>query len=95
MKFSTVLIFATTAAAVPFGQWKDWNKPSTNCLTDEQAAYINERSRVFQLKANLTDARLAGEELFAADEYKQYSHSVNVLRGQPVSLPESFTLHVY
>jgi len=88
MKFSTALIFATSAAAIPFGNWKQWKQPNTQCLTDEQAAYIQERSRVFQLKANLTDARLAGEELFAADEYKQYGHSINSLRGDAVSTRE-------
>jgi len=91
MKFSTVFVFAATAAAVPWGDWKQWKKPSTNCLTDEQAAYIQERSRIFQLKANLTEARAAGEELFAADEYKQYGHSINSLRGDAVSYSKDFT----
>ncbi|KAK5085158.1 hypothetical protein LTS08_003385 [Lithohypha guttulata] len=81
MKLSTVFLFATSAVAIPWGNWQKWNKPSTTCLTYEQALYIQERSRVFQLKANLTDARLAGEELFAAQEYKQYGHSINSLRG--------------
>lgn len=94
MKFSTALLFATTAAAVPFGNWKQWKQPSTNCLTDEQAAYINELSTIFQLKANLTAARLAGEELFAAEEYKQYGHSINSLRGDAVSYSRKISLHM-
>jgi len=94
MKFSTVFVFATTAAAVPWGNWKQWKKPSTTCLTDEMAAYIQERSRVFQLKADLAEARAAGEELFAADEYKQYGHSINSLRGDAVSAWQSSHSHI-
>lgn len=96
MKLSSVLAFATAAVALPAGGWQGWKKPAANelCLTDEQTAYISELSRIFQLKANLTEARIAGETLFAAEEYKQYGHSINSLRNQAVRLTASRVLSV-
>lgn len=81
MKFTTLLALATTVIALPSPH------PTTppTCLTDTRANYIVERERVYLQKANITDARIAGEELFA-DDFVQYGDSINSLRGDPVSL---------
>lgn len=78
MKLTILFTLATTVTALP-----KRSTPST-CLTHERAHYIVERERVYLQKANLTDARAAGEELFAAD-FVQYGDSINSLRGDPVS----------
>lgn len=54
-----------------------------NCLSPERANYIVQRERVYLLKADLNEARAAGEELFA-DDFVQYGDSINSLREQPV-----------
>lgn len=81
MKFATIFALATAVVALPSPQLP----PPSTCLTNERAHYIVERERVYLQKANITDARLAGEELFAAD-FVQYGDSINSLRGDPVSL---------
>lgn len=57
-----------------------------NCLSYARAQYIIEREIAYLRKADLADARAAGEELFAAD-FVQYGDSINSLRGDPVSPP--------
>lgn len=83
MKFTTVLAFTGLATALP--SWNGWgNQPSQACLTQQRAEDIVSKARIYQLKANLADARAAGESLYGPD-FKQYSDSVNSLRGDPVS----------
>lgn len=80
MKFATIFALATAVVAFPSPQLP----PPSLCLTDARAQYIVEREKVYLQKANITDARVAGEELFAAD-FVQYGDSINSLRGDPVS----------
>lgn len=80
MKLTTILACVTAVVALPSPQLP----PPSLCLTDKRAQYIVEREKVYLQKANITDARLAGEELFAAD-FVQYGDSINSLRGDPVS----------
>lgn len=88
MKFSSVLSFASLALAAPQA-WKSWqasDSKSDACLSVEDAKYIVELSKTYQLKADLDAARAAGEYLYSAADYRQYGDSINALRGDPVSV---------
>lgn len=82
MKIATLLALGSVATALPnlFSRTKHY------CLTQERAEYIVNRERVYLQKADIADARAAGEELFSTDGFVQYSDSINSLRGDPVSL---------
>lgn len=86
MKFTNILGLASLAAAAPSWQsWKGGNGGNGGaCLSAADAAYIVELSSIYQLKANLTAAREAGEYLYSAADYRQYGDSINALRGDPV-----------
>ena len=85
MKFSTVLAFVGLTVAAPSKNWGSWRKGNDACLSAEDAQYIVELSKTYQLKADLNAARAAGEYLYSAADYRQYGDSINALRGDPVS----------
>lgn len=84
MKVAAFLALGSLATALP--GWSGWQRQANdNCLTQERAEYLVSRERAYLQKADLADARAAGEELFSTDGFIQYSDSINSLRGDPVS----------